>query len=95
MDDDTQKAPGVGEDASQVAGASMPDSANAPQPRQKTAEQSRAQTRASLRDRMAEWIAGYEHGLQHNSPRTQGELDRLKELLGWNPPIQPAVEEGR
>ena len=46
-------------------------------------------------DRMAEWLAGYEHGLQNNSPRTQAELDRLKDILGWNPPTQPAAEAGQ
>lgn len=70
---------------------------NPPRPRQGTAEQSHAigQTRPSLRERIAEWIAAYEHGLQHNSPRTQGELDRLKDILGWSPPTQPAAGEER
>jgi len=40
----------------------------------------------SKQDRMDAWLAAYAHGLQHNSPRTQAELDELKSILGIGEP---------
>ena len=36
----------------------------------------------SAREQMAEWVAAYKHGLEHNAPRTQAELDRLLAIVG-------------
>lgn len=36
----------------------------------------------SREDRVKQLIAGYEHGLANNAPRTDAELKELKDLLG-------------
>jgi hypothetical protein len=47
----------------------------------------------SLQERVEALIAGYEHGLNHNAPRTEAELTELRELLG-HPRPGPNIPAG-